>query len=41
MTLVEEIEGRQALISQRECIDASGLTRVSPGSRRVIRFYDQ
>lgn len=41
MTSVEEIEGRKALISQRECIDASGLTRVSPGSRRVVRFYDE
>ena len=41
MTSVEEVEGRRALISQRECIDASGLTRVSPGSRRVVRFYDE
>ena len=41
MTSVEEIEGRRALISQRECIDASGLTRVSPGSRRVVRYYDE
>ena len=41
MTLVEEVEGRRALISQRECIDESGLTRVSPGSRRVVRFYDE
>ena len=41
MTTVEEIDGRRALISQRECIDESGLTRVSPGSRRVIRYYDE
>ena len=41
MTLVEEIEGRMALISQRECIDEAGLTRVSPGSRRVVRYYDE
>jgi len=41
MTSVEEIEGRRALISQRECIDASGLTRISPGSRRVVRYYDE
>ena len=41
MTLVEEIEGRRALISQRECIDEAGLTRVSPGSRRVVRYYDE
>lgn len=41
MTSVEEIEGRRALISQRECFDEAGLTRVSPGSRRVVRYYDE
>jgi len=41
MTAVEEIDGRRALISQRECIDDSGLTRISPDSRRVIRYYDE
>jgi hypothetical protein len=41
MTAVEEIEGRRALISQRECIDDLGLTRISPASRRVIRYYDE
>lgn len=41
MTSVEEVEGRKALISQRECIDEAGLTRVSPGSRRVVRYYDE
>ena len=41
MTAVEEIDGRRALISQRECIDEAGLTRISPGSRRVVRYYEE
>ena len=41
MTSVEEIEGRRALVSQRECFDAAGLSRVSPGSRRVIKYYEE
>lgn len=40
MTSVERIEERRALVTRRECIDASGIARVSPGSRRVIRYYD-
>lgn len=41
MTSVESIEERRALVSQRECFDASGITHVSPGSRRVIKYYDE
>jgi hypothetical protein len=41
MTSVDTVDGRRALVSQRECIDASGITHVSPGSRRVVRFYDE
>lgn len=41
MTAVETIDARRALVSQRECIDGSGITRVSPGSRRVIKYYDE
>ena len=41
MTSVDTVDGRRALISQRECIDASGITHVSPGTRRVVRFYDE
>jgi hypothetical protein len=41
MTSVETIDARRALVSQRECIDESGITHVSPGSRRVIKYYDE
>ncbi len=41
MTSVDTVDGRRALISQRECFDASGITHVSPGTRRVVRFYDE
>jgi len=41
MTSVETIEARRALVSQRECVDSSGITHVAPGSRRVIRYYDE
>lgn len=41
MTSVERIDERPALVTQQECIDASGLTRVTPGSRRVVKFYDE
>ncbi len=41
MTSVEMIAGRRALLSQHECIDASGTSHVTPGSRRVIKFYDE
>lgn len=41
MTSVEMITGRRALVSQHECIDASGTSHVTPGSRRVIKFYDE
>lgn len=41
MTSVDTVDGRRALVSQRECIDASGITHVSPGSRRVVKFYDE
>lgn len=41
MTSVDTVEGRRALISQRECIDAAGIIHVSPGTRRVVRFYDE
>jgi len=41
MTAVETIDARRALVSQRECIDGSGITHVSPGSRRVIKYYDE
>jgi hypothetical protein len=41
MTSVETIDTRRALVSQRECIDDSGITHVSPGSRRVIKYYDE
>jgi hypothetical protein len=41
MASVDTVDGRRALISQRECIDASGITHVSPGTRRVVRFYDE
>lgn len=41
MASVDKVDGRLALVSQRECIDASGITRVSPGSRKVVRFYDE
>lgn len=41
MTSVETIDARRALVSQRECIDGSGISHVSPGSRRVIKYYDE
>ncbi len=41
MTSVEKVAGRRALISQRECIDDSGITHISPGTRRVVKFYDE
>ena len=41
MTSVVTIEGRRALVSQRECIDAPGITHISPGTRRVVKFYDE
>jgi hypothetical protein len=41
MTSVETIEERRALVTQRECIDASGISHIAPGSRRVIRYYDE
>ena len=41
MTSVDTVDGRRALISQRECIDAYGTTQVSPGTRKVVRFYDE
>lgn len=41
MTSVDTVDGRRALVSQRECFDASGITHVSPGTRRVVRFYDE
>lgn len=41
MTSVDTVDGRRALVSQRECIDASGITHVSPGTRKVVRFYDE
>jgi hypothetical protein len=41
MTSVDRVDGRRALVSQRECIDASGITHVSPGSRRVVKFFDE
>jgi hypothetical protein len=40
MTSVETVEGRRALVGQRECVDSSGITHVAPGSRQVIRYYD-
>lgn len=41
MTSVDRVDGRRALVSQRECIDSSGVTHVSPGTRKVIKFYDE
>jgi hypothetical protein len=41
MTSGETIEERRALVTQRECIDASGISHIAPGSRRVIRYYDE
>lgn len=41
MTTVDVVGGRRALVSQRECFDASGIDRVAPGSRRVIRYFDK
>jgi len=41
MTSIDTVDGRRALISQRECIDASGIAHVSPGTRKVVRFYDE
>ena len=41
MTSVDWVDGRRALVSQRECIDAAGITQVSPGTRKVVKFYDE
>jgi hypothetical protein len=34
-------EAYTPIYQPRECIDASGITHVSPGTRRVVRFYDE
>ena len=41
MAAVEMVDGRRALVSQRECIDGAGTVQVSPSSRKVVRFYDE